>query len=160
MGTGSFPGVNSCRGLTLTPHPLLMPWSRKSRAIPLLPLWAVRPVQSLSACTTVHFTFTYTSIPPMGRTAYTEPQCLYKDAPLPLPLPYTLFSAVCASFQRWKEQFVKRCYLWEVTAVAQWLRYCATNRKVAGSIPSGVNGIFRWHEILPNALWPWGRLRF
>jgi hypothetical protein len=29
-----------------------------SRAIPLLPLWAVRPVQSLSACTTVHFTFT------------------------------------------------------------------------------------------------------
>jgi hypothetical protein len=24
------------------------------------------------------------------------------------------------------------------TAVAQWLRYCATNRKVAGSIPDGV----------------------
>jgi hypothetical protein len=31
-----------------------------SRAIPLLPLWAVRPVQSLSACTGVHFTFTFT----------------------------------------------------------------------------------------------------
>jgi hypothetical protein len=31
-----------------------------SRAIPLLPLWAVRPVQSLSACTRVHFTFTIT----------------------------------------------------------------------------------------------------
>jgi len=29
-----------------------------SRAIPLLPLWTVRPVQSLSACTRVHFTFT------------------------------------------------------------------------------------------------------
>ena len=29
-----------------------------SRAIPVLPLWAVRPVQSLSACTRVHFTFT------------------------------------------------------------------------------------------------------
>jgi len=28
-----------------------------SRAIPLLPLWAVRTVQSLSACTMVHFTF-------------------------------------------------------------------------------------------------------
>ena len=27
-----------------------------SRAIPLLPLWAVRPVQSLSACTRGHFT--------------------------------------------------------------------------------------------------------
>jgi hypothetical protein len=26
--------------------------------------------------------------------------------------------------------------------VAQWLRYCATNRKVAGSIPDGVTGIF------------------
>ena len=28
------------------------------------------------------------------------------------------------------------------TAVAQWLRSCATNRKVAGSIPDGVIGIF------------------
>jgi len=28
------------------------------------------------------------------------------------------------------------------TAVAQWLRSCATNRKVAGSIPAGVIGIF------------------
>ena len=28
------------------------------------------------------------------------------------------------------------------TAVAQWLRYCATNRKVAGSIPVGVSGFF------------------
>jgi len=26
--------------------------------------------------------------------------------------------------------------------VAKWLRYCVTNRKVAGSIPAGVNGIF------------------
>jgi len=29
--------------VTLTFHPLLVPWSRKSRAIPLLPLWAVWP---------------------------------------------------------------------------------------------------------------------
>ena len=28
------------------------------------------------------------------------------------------------------------------TAVAQWLRCCAKNRKVAGSIPDGVIGIF------------------
>ena len=27
-------------------------------------------------------------------------------------------------------------------AVAQWLRCCATNRKVAGSIPDGAVGIF------------------
>jgi len=52
MGTGSFPRVNSGRGVTLTPHPLLVPWSRKGRAIPL-PLWAVRPVHSLSACARV-----------------------------------------------------------------------------------------------------------
>jgi hypothetical protein len=47
-GTGSFLGVKSGRGVTLTTHPLLVSVSRKDRAIPLLPLWAVRPVQSLS----------------------------------------------------------------------------------------------------------------
>jgi len=40
--------------MTLIPHPLLVPWSRKSRAIPLHPLWAARPVQSLGACTGLH----------------------------------------------------------------------------------------------------------
>ena len=65
MGTVSFPGVNSGRGVTLASHPLLVPWSRQSRAIPLLPLWVVRPVQSFSACTRVHthtHTHTYTLI--------------------------------------------------------------------------------------------------
>jgi hypothetical protein len=33
-------------------------------------------------------------------------------------------------------------YFYWGTAVAQWLRYCATNLKVAGSIPDGVSGIF------------------
>ena len=60
MGTGSFPGVKSGQGVTLTPQPLLVPWSRKSIAILLLPLWAIWPVQSPSACTRVHFTFTFT----------------------------------------------------------------------------------------------------
>jgi len=54
MGTESFTGVKSSRGVTLTPHPLLVPWSGNSRAIPLLP--------------------------PMDRTACTEPQCLYNGA--------------------------------------------------------------------------------
>jgi DNA-binding transcriptional LysR family regulator len=58
MGTGSFPVVKSGRGVTLTPQPLLVPRSWKGRAIPLLPLWAVRPVQSLIAYTRVHFNFT------------------------------------------------------------------------------------------------------
>ena len=48
-------GVKSSRGVTLTPHPLLVPWSRKGRAIPLLPLWAVWPVQW---CTLLSFTVT------------------------------------------------------------------------------------------------------
>jgi len=68
-----------------------------STAIPLLALWAVRPVQSLIACTVqlyIYFPFgpyvlywtsvpvqySYTSTPPIGRTACTEPQCLYKGA--------------------------------------------------------------------------------
>ena len=59
VGTGSFPGIKSGQGVTLIPHPPLGPWSRKNRAIPLLILWAVRPVQSLSASTRVHFNFTY-----------------------------------------------------------------------------------------------------
>jgi hypothetical protein len=32
------------------------------------------------------------------------------------------------------------------TAVAQWVMYCATNRKVAGSIPDGVIGVFHRHS--------------
>jgi len=35
-----------------------------------------------------------------------------------------------------------RCLIIQATAVAQWLRCCATNRKVAESIPDGVIGIF------------------
>ena len=55
-----FPGGKERPGREADPSPLLVPWSRKGRAIPLLPLWAVRPVQSLSACIRVHFTFTFT----------------------------------------------------------------------------------------------------
>jgi hypothetical protein len=40
----------------MTPHPLVVPCSRKSSVIPLFSLWAVRPVQSVNACTRVHFT--------------------------------------------------------------------------------------------------------
>ena len=57
-GTGSFPGGKEWPGRAADPSPLLVPWSRKSRGIPLLPLWFVRPVQRLSA--------------------YTEPQYLYR----------------------------------------------------------------------------------
>ena len=40
MGTGSFPGVKCGRSVLLTTHPLLVPQSWKSRAIPLPTLWA------------------------------------------------------------------------------------------------------------------------
>ena len=40
MCTGSFPGVNCGRGVLLTTHPLLVPRSWKSRAIPLPTPWA------------------------------------------------------------------------------------------------------------------------
>jgi hypothetical protein len=69
-----------------------------STAIPQILLWAVRPVQSLSACTvqlylksscgpyglyraSVPVRYRYTSNPPVGHTACTEPPCPYKGAP-------------------------------------------------------------------------------
>ena len=67
MGTGSFPAINSGRVVKLTLHPLLAPWSWKGRAILLLPLWAVGPVQSLSTCTRVRFTFFYLTVQLIGK---------------------------------------------------------------------------------------------
>ena len=40
------------------------------------------------------------------------------------------------------EDNIEYCPKSKGTAVAHWLRCCATNRKVAGSIPAGVIGIF------------------
>ena len=102
-GCRGFPGSKERSGRDADPSTLLVPWSRKSTAIPLLPLWAVRPVQSLSACTvqlypyspygpyglyrsSVPVQYSYTSTPPMGRTACTDPQCLYSTAIALLPL--------------------------------------------------------------------------
>jgi len=33
-------------------------------------------------------------------------------------------------------------YIYMRTGIAQWLRCCATNRKVSGLIPDGVSGFF------------------
>ena len=42
MGTGSFLGVKCGRGVLLNTHPLLVPLSWKSKAIPLPTLWATQ----------------------------------------------------------------------------------------------------------------------
>ena len=55
-----FPGRKERPGCDADPSPLLVPWSRKNRTVPLFPLWAVRPVQSLSACIRAHFNFYFT----------------------------------------------------------------------------------------------------
>ena len=41
-----------------------------------------------------------------------------------------------------------------MTAVVQWLRCCATNRKVAGSIPAGVFGFFIDIKSFPSHYGP------
>ena len=73
-------------GRDADPSPLLVPWSRKSRAIPST------PPKGCTACTEpqclyngalylyVPYCKSYTSTPPKGCTACTEPQCLYKGA--------------------------------------------------------------------------------
>jgi hypothetical protein len=40
-----------------------------------------------------------------------------------------------------KEEMYKFCMYYK--NVSSWLRHCTTNRKVAGSIPDGVTGIFQ-----------------
>jgi len=54
---------------------------------------------------------------------------------------------------KWRSEKWKFYCLHKGTAVAQWLRCCATNRKVAGSIPGGVSGIF-----IDIKSWPWAQL--
>jgi hypothetical protein len=39
-------GLKRGQGVTMTPHLFLVPWSRKGRTIPLLPLLAVRPYRA------------------------------------------------------------------------------------------------------------------
>jgi len=87
-----YPGEKSGRVVTLTPHQLLVPWSRAELYLysPYGPYDLYRasvPVQysytstSLSACTVQLYLYS-----PMGRTACTEPQCLYSIAIPLLPL--------------------------------------------------------------------------
>ena len=63
----------------------------------------------------------------------------------PTNTPYSfLFSSTNLCEDCTPKTLLNTCYIIHEpgTAVAQWLRCCATNRKVTGSIPDGVIGIF------------------
>ena len=83
-----FPGVKSGRGVTLTPHPLLVPWSRKSRAITTLP---------------------------MDRTVCTGPRCLYKCCTLPFLLSWRSASSFEISVLYYVSKFKILCILISAT---------------------------------------------
>jgi len=60
-----------------------------------------------------------------------------------------------AVFERWTWRYIKQTPVFKGLVQdscgarcwwLSWLRHCATSRKVAGSIPDGVIGIFYWHN--------------
>ena len=75
-----FPGSKERLGRDADPSPLLVPWSWKSRAISLLSLWALRPVQGLSACTVQ--LYLYSPYVPYGLYSTSVP---VQRCTLPLP---------------------------------------------------------------------------
>jgi len=108
MGTGSSPWVQTGRGETLIPHLLLVAWTVRGsnpggdeilrtctdrpwgpptplyNGYRIFPGGTNRPGRdadpSPPSSAVVKKGYSYTSTPPMGRTACTEPQCLYKGA--------------------------------------------------------------------------------
>jgi len=74
-GTGLFQGINSGRGVTLTPHPV---YCRGQERVELYIYSPYGPYDLYRASVPVQYS--YTSTPPMGRTTCTEPQCLHNGA--------------------------------------------------------------------------------
>jgi len=86
-----FPGCKERPGRGADPSPLIVPWSRKSIDMPLIPLWTVRPVQILSACTVELYLYS-----PYG------PYGLYSRAIPLLPCgPYGLYSRAIPQLPLW-----------------------------------------------------------
>jgi hypothetical protein len=48
---------------------------------------------------------------------------------------------------KWETFYTVRGTRWR-----SWLRHCSTSRKVTGSIPDGVTGIFHWHKPFGRAM--------
>ena len=74
-------------------------------------------------------------------TEYEHETEFQKDRKIPFPLKRNSSSQKESTLQSQLRNIAILC-TFVGTAVAQWLRCCATNRKVAGSIPDGVIGIF------------------
>ena len=81
MGTGSFPEGKEWPGRAADPSPLLVRGKEREE----LNLYSPYGPYGLYRAT-VPVQYSYTSTPPMGRTACTEPQCLYRTAIPLLPL--------------------------------------------------------------------------
>ena len=148
MGTGSFPEVNSGRGVTLTTHPLLVPRSRKSRAIHLLPLWAVRPVENFSACKRVHFTFFYLLfLRQRGTTNYfsvaTSEWSFCASWPSWGTCHCDLRQVLCAADPLWSQLFVRTLSLyvtkWRHQTKVQWWPLRCTAREILSLNSAYVN---------------------
>ena len=56
VGTGSFPGVKSGRDVALTPHPLLLPLVMREYS------YTSTPPMGRTACTRLHFTFKHSNM--------------------------------------------------------------------------------------------------
>jgi hypothetical protein len=57
---------------------------------------------------------------------------------------YELLTVVIFTFDNWFNQHNGLVACWIINCI--FLKHCATSRKVAGTIPDGVIGIFHWHN--------------
>ena len=133
-----------------------------SKVITLLPLLAVVPVQSLSVCTvqlylyfpygpyglyraSVPVQYSYTSTPPMGRKACTEPQCLYKGALLPF---YLLPSN--RTWDIWSSFYIR---VWIKVFISTIGHLCSWDSVVALKYPNRSRNFSAYMTLLCVLIW-------
>jgi len=125
MGTVSFPGVKCGRGVLLTTHPLLVPRSWKSRAIPLHTLWATHRASN-----------GITKKRPSGHYMYHQfnnPQVLHSA--------HTLYLCVLCGSQ-------KKNQLFPNTALTDWF----FNNPDRLGLLRGTDWVFQIHLVRHNAI--------
>ena len=88
-----FPGGKERPGRDADPSPPSSAVVKKEQSYTYTRLWAIRPVQSLSACTSVHFTFTFTCLvlrlKMLNYTYTVEPRSI---VPATIVFPHVLFA--------------------------------------------------------------------